>query len=80
MTNSEAAKRGVGKRGPDKATRKQNPNWKPGRKSREELGLPVVRATTIEVEETIIALCRQKHGSLANALRYAAKKRVKTSV
>lgn len=44
-----------------------------GRKSRKELGLEPVKITTIEVEPSIIKLCREKHGSLANALRFAAR-------
>ncbi len=29
--------------------------------------------TTVQIEPSVIAICRQKHGSLANALRFAAK-------
>lgn len=29
--------------------------------------------TTVKVEPTIIKICREKHGSLSNALRFAAK-------
>lgn len=44
-----------------------------GRKSREQLGLAAVKNTTIQVEEEVIDACRKKYGSLANALRAAAK-------
>lgn len=50
-------------------------NKNAGRKSREELGLPPVINTTVQVEKDVIDKCREKHGSLANALRYAAKKK-----
>lgn len=43
-----------------------------GRKSREELGLEEVKNTTVQVEPSVIEACKQKHGSLANALRFAA--------
>lgn len=43
-----------------------------GRKSREELGLEPVKNTTVQVEQSVIDACKKKHGSLANALRYAA--------
>lgn len=45
-----------------------------GRKSRKEKGLLPVVNTTIQVESEVIVKCRTKHGSLANALRYAAEK------
>lgn len=48
-----------------------------GRKSRKELGLEEVTTTTVEVERSIIDKCRAIHGSLANALRYAAKSKKK---
>lgn len=44
-----------------------------GRKSREEIGLPPVKNTTIQVEEEAILNARKNHGSLANAIRFAAK-------
>lgn len=43
-----------------------------GRKKR--TGDEPVRNTTIQVEGSVIDDCRQIHGTLANALRYAAKK------
>lgn len=43
-----------------------------GAKSREERGLPPVKNTTVQVEPDVIAICRQRYGSIANALRYAA--------
>lgn len=48
-----------------------------GRKSRAALGLEPVTVTTVEVEPSVIAACRAIHGSLANALRYAAKSKKK---
>lgn len=50
-----------------------------GRKSRKEKGLPPVKVTTVEVEETVIKLCREKYGSLANALRWAANQQAATT-
>lgn len=44
-----------------------------GRKSREEKGQPPVVATTVKVEKEVIVICREKYGSLAEALRFAAK-------
>lgn len=44
-----------------------------GRKSREDKGLPAVVNTTVQVEQKVIAAARENHGSLANALRFAAK-------
>ena len=32
-----------------------------------------VRNTTVQVEPSVIDKCRRNHGSLGNALRYAAK-------
>ena len=54
--------------------RRKNGGHRPGsgRKSREELGLPPVVTTTVAVEAMVIETCKKKHGSLANALRYAA--------
>lgn len=46
-----------------------------GRKSREELGLPALVNTTVQIEPEIKELARKNHGSLANALRFAAKYR-----
>ncbi|MFD2922006.1 hypothetical protein ACFS6H_19960 [Terrimonas rubra] len=43
-----------------------------GRKSREEQGLEPVKNTTVQVEPSVIDKCREKYGSLANALRFAA--------
>ena len=43
-----------------------------GAKSRAEKGLPPVTNTTVQVEPDVIAGCRALHGSLVNALRYAA--------
>lgn len=48
-------------------------NRNAGRKSRQELGMEAVVNTTVQVEKSIIDECREKHGSLANALRFAAK-------
>lgn len=63
-----------GKRGPDKAPRKSGPRAPgAGRKSREELGLPAVKNTTVQVEPEVIDKCREKYGSIANALRWAAR-------
>lgn len=47
-------------------------NKNAGRKTREELGLPEVKNTTVQVEPEVIAKCRKKYGSIANALRWAA--------
>lgn len=44
-----------------------------GRKSREELGLEPVKIVTTKVEKSVVAACKQKFGSLAGALRFAAK-------
>lgn len=47
-------------------------NRNAGRKSRQSMGLPPVKNTTVQVEQTVIDNCRELHGSLAEALRYAA--------
>lgn len=48
-------------------------NKNAGRKSRKELGLEAVVNTTVQVEKSVIEKCKVRHGSLANALRFAAK-------
>lgn len=48
-----------------------------GRKSREELGLEPVTVTTVQVEASVVEACKAIHGSLANALRHAAKSKKK---
>ncbi|MCH5690067.1 hypothetical protein LWM68_41080 [Niabella sp. W65] len=48
-----------------------------GRKSREDLGLEPLVTTSVKVEQTVIDACISTHGSLANALRYAAKSKKK---
>lgn len=54
------------------AKTKTNPKGS-GRTSREELGLPPLKTTSVKVEASIIENCQKIHGSLANALRFAAK-------
>lgn len=71
-------KRKKGQRGPDKKPRAKNPDQRHGPKSRKELGLPETVLTSVEVEKTVMLTCREKHGTLANALRFAAKSRKKT--
>jgi hypothetical protein len=44
-----------------------------GRKSREQLGLPPVVNTTIQIEREVIEKARKRHGTLANALRFSIK-------
>lgn len=44
-----------------------------GRKTREQMGLEPVKIVTTRVEESVIKICKEKHGSLAAALRFAAK-------
>jgi hypothetical protein len=44
-----------------------------GRKSREELRLPPVKPTTVEVEPEVIVLARKNHKTIGGALRFAAK-------
>lgn len=43
-----------------------------GRNTREENGLEPVRQTTVKIEPSIAAICREKYGSLSKALRFAA--------
>lgn len=44
-----------------------------GRKKRETLGLPAIIHTSVDVEREVVDKCRELHGSLANALRFASK-------
>lgn len=44
-----------------------------GRKSREELGKEPTINTTVRIEPSVVEACKEKHGSIANALRFAAK-------
>ena len=43
-----------------------------GRKSRKEKGLEPTVTVTTSVEQSVIDRCKEKHGSLPNALRWAA--------
>lgn len=43
-----------------------------GQKSREERGLEPLEQIKTEVEISVKKLCKQRHGSYANALRFAA--------
>lgn len=43
-----------------------------GRKSREELGLEPTVALRTQVEQSVIDACREKFGSIPEALRFAA--------
>ena len=43
-----------------------------GRKSREAKGLEPVVSTGIKAEKSVIDKCKELHGSLRNALKYAA--------
>jgi hypothetical protein len=56
-----------------KETKTSTSKARPGRRTREEMGLEPLEKTSIKVENSIILECRKKFGSLANALRYAAK-------
>lgn len=44
-----------------------------GRKSRESLGLPALRKTTVEVEPEVFDACKEKYGSIRKALIFAAR-------
>lgn len=45
-----------------------------GRKSRKEKGLEEVVSVSAKVENSVADTCKEKFGTYANALRYAAKK------
>ena len=54
--------------------RKENGgNTNAGRKKKERVKGDEPRNTTVQVEPSVIKACQEKHGSLANALRFAAK-------
>jgi hypothetical protein len=54
--------------------RKENGgNANAGRKKKERVEGDEPKNTTVQVEPSIIKACKEKHGSLANALRFAAK-------
>jgi len=56
-----------------KETKTSTSKLRPGRRTREEMGLEPLENTSVKVENSVILECRKKFGSLANALRYAAK-------
>lgn len=44
----------------------------PGRPSRKDLGLDPTTTVTLSVENKVIEILKEKHGTLSNALRAAA--------
>lgn len=44
-----------------------------GRKTKKEKGLEPTKPVNFRVEVSVIEACKEKHGSLSNALRFAAK-------
>jgi len=54
--------------------KKTNGGSRPNSGRKKRTGNEPVRNTTVQVEDKVIQDCRRIHKSLANALRYAAKK------